>query len=71
MTERELLRRMQTLEAEQREHYANGRDVCEAICTPVGEARVRGLCLQNGQPVAARLMESDRKAQGSRPLNRC
>lgn len=72
MTERELLRRIQALEAQQREHYASGRDssgdaVSEAICILISEARIRGLCAPDGRPLAGRLEEGPRHGHGSRP----
>lgn len=71
MTERELLRRIQALEAQQREHYANGRDsggdaIGEAICILISEARVRGICLRDGRPLPGNVPDQGGEGNGRR-----
>lgn len=55
MNQSEWLRRIQALEQEQREHYAEGYDergdaVGETICRLVATGRAKGFCLPDGRP---------------------
>lgn len=55
MAERRLLRRVEALEQEQRDHYVDGREehgdaVGEAICSLISEGRAQGLLLPDGRP---------------------
>lgn len=58
MNQNEWLRRIEALELEQREHYAEGRSergdaVGEVIRFLISEGRGRGLCVPDGRPVRA------------------
>ena len=55
MNQNDWLRRIEALEQEQREHYADERSergdvVGEAICFLINEGRAKGFCLPDGRP---------------------
>ena len=57
MNEKEWLLRIEALEREQRQHYAEGREpsgdaVGEAIRFLICEGRVSGFCLPDGRPAS-------------------